>query len=210
MSAISLAGVPGTDDPRGPRGADDRRGRTFAAGIVLLFASIVLFGAAAVLSGSQRHSYSADAVPPRYVTVTQGESYRISIHGGVAAEAARGLQPSALQCDFSTVGSGAGYLDLQAESASSKATNDIATFTAPVSGRIHIDCTGLGAVFVDDADDAGFDGAGLAVVLGIAAFLAGLLALFSRRVHFESRAQRSERHLDEWDCSPEISGPGAR
>lgn len=170
----------------------DRRRRAVVVGVAVMFASILLFGISGVLAGTERHAYLGGALAPNEVTVKQGGTYQISVHGGVGALVKRNITPSKLQCEWSSQGSGRQLLDLTAENRDSKATNTIATFVSPISGPIHVDCIGWGTVFVDDAQDASTDFGGLFLLLGMIAFGAGLLILAYPKLTFAARRDRSE------------------
>lgn len=150
-----------------------RRSGFGALAIVLLLLGVVLAALSRVAAGSERHSYSSGAVPPASVAVTGGRTYLMSVPGGVGALQAHGLDPAALRCEWSEQGSGAQALDAQFYGTGGKATNAIGSFVAPVSGAIHLDCVGWGAVFVDDADNASGDVAGLLLVLCVLALTFG-------------------------------------
>jgi hypothetical protein len=76
-------------------------------------------------------------------------------------------------------------LSVQLYGPDSKATDAIGTFAAPVTGDVHLDCIGWGAVFVDDADDAGGDLAGLFLVLCVIALTLGAaLGLSALRLRY--------------------------
>lgn len=147
-----------------------------------MFVSVLLFGLAGVLTGTERHSYDGGAVAPDNVTVTQGHTYQISIPGGVETMSERNVNPAGLQCQWSSPTAGSQSLDITPEKAESKATNTIATFVSPVSGSIHVDCTSWGTVFVDDAENASPDFAGLFLVLGMFVFVLGLVLLVSPKM----------------------------
>jgi hypothetical protein len=167
-----------------------RRRRTLVGGVSLMFAAVLLLGIAGVLFGTERHSYAGDAVPPTNATVREGHTYRLSIHGGVQALAKRGLQSTGLQCEWASPGAASQVLSITAESAGTKATNSIATFTAPIGGPIQVSCTGVGPVFIDDAENASPDVAGFFLVAGMAVFMVGLLMVSSGK--FTSRPRASE------------------
>lgn len=171
--------------------SSERRRRAVVAGVAMMFACVLLFGVAAVLAGTERHSYVGGALPPNEVAVTQGRSYQISIHGGVKALTERSINPTGLQCEWSSQGSGSQLLELNPENGESKATNTVATFVAPITGPIHVDCIGSGPVFIDDAKDASFDYAGLFLLLGMIVFALGLLVLASPKLTFRSPRARS-------------------
>ena len=93
-----------------------------------------------------------------------------------------------------------------------RATHAIATFTSPVSGNVHVDCAGWGAVYVDDAEDSGWDYAGLFLLLTTisltAAVALGLSALYAR-----GTSLRAARYDDEIEAGvqpfavdPEVGG----
>lgn len=161
-----------------------RQQRIGAAGVVLLLLGIALAGLSRVVAGTEHHSFAPGAVPPSSVRVTSGQQYLLSVPGGVDALQARGTDPSTLRCQWSSAGGAVKTLDIQPGGADTKATNAIATFTAPLTGAIHVDCTGWGAVFVDDADNASGDLAGLLLLLCIVAFTLGAgLGLSALRSH---------------------------
>ncbi|HEU5006761.1 MAG TPA: hypothetical protein VFT67_07300 [Jatrophihabitantaceae bacterium] len=177
-----------------------RRAQHGAVAVVLLVMGILLGGLYRVTSGTERHSYASDAVPPANVHVTAGHSYMISVPGGVSALQDRDLSPSGLRCEWSTGGSAAQPLSVQLYGPDSKATDAVGTFTAPITGDVHIDCTGWGAVFVDDADDAGGDLAGLFLVLCVIALTLGAaLGLSALRLRHEGSSRDSARTASEDD-----------
>lgn len=125
-------------------------------------------------AGNEQHSYAPGAPPPEYVRIEAGHTYSIAIPGGVAAEKRQGLVPMQLACRATALGQTAGALEVTAEDAQTKATNQIGRFTAALTATVHIDCTGLGAVYVDDAADAGTDWSLALVVLAAVALAVGL------------------------------------
>jgi hypothetical protein len=178
-----------------------RRAQRGAVAVVLLVAGILLAGLYRVTSGTERHAYSSNAVPPSTVHVTVGHTYLISVPGGVSALQDHDLNPSGLRCEWSSGGSATQALSVQLYGPDSKATDAIGTFGAPVNGDIHLDCIGWGAVFVDDADHAGGDLAGLFLVLCILALTLGaalgLSALRLRRAGAVQHSARAARENDE-------------
>lgn len=139
--------------------------------IVLGLGLVVLWR---IASGTERHSWDTAAVPPALVELTEGHSYAISLPGGVPSEARYGVSPDSLDCSASGSGVGSSQLKLTVEQDGTKATNQIASFVSPATGRVRVDCARLPAVFVDDADNAGFDWAGVLIWLGAAALAVGL------------------------------------
>jgi hypothetical protein len=168
--------------------------------VVLLVLGILLAGLYRVTSGTERHSFASDAVPPATVHVTAGHDYLISVPGGVSALRDHDLSPSGLRCEWSTGGSATQALSVQLYGPESKATDAIGTFGAPVTGDIHIDCIGWGAVFVDNADDASGDLAGLFLVLCVIALTFGAaLGLSALRLRHDASSRDSVRASSEND-----------
>jgi hypothetical protein len=116
------------------------------------------------------------------VRLTEGRTYHLAVAGGVHALLRRGATVSSPQCSWSPDGASAQVLAVQAESADTKAINTVGSFVSPYTGSVHIGCTGWGAVFVDDADSAGGDTAGVFLLGGVVALTLGLvLALAAAR-----------------------------
>lgn len=165
-------------------------GRT-AAGVVLLVIGAGLWLAYRLLAGTEPHSY-AQGVAPASVRLTAGQTYSLAIRGGMPAAQRLGIPPTALRCAASGPGIGVRPLTLRPEAADTKAINQIATFVAPVTGRVHVSCAGLTGVFVDDAADAPPDHAGLALLLATIALTLGVpLALSALRSSRRSRRSPS-------------------
>lgn len=177
--------------------------------VVLGIGFVVLWRVAA---GSEQHSYDRGAVPPAFVELTGGHSYAISIRGGVPTELTRGVSPDSLTCTVSGSGVGTQRLTLATEQEGTKATDQIASFVSPVSGQVQVACPGLEAVFVDDADDAGFDYAGLLLWLGVLALVIGVpLGLSILRESVRPREDHEiERGIDVTDLRVEDREVGSR
>ena len=154
-------------------------GRLGLAGVVLVVLGLVLCVAYRFTASDEPHSYAADAVAPYDVTLTAGHVYHVSIHRGVDAEQDLGLDPTALSCSYAVEPGEDRSLPVTPEPSTSKATNVVATFQAPVTGSVHVACSGLPAVFVDDADTAPGDRSGLYLLLGLIALGVGIPLLLS-------------------------------
>jgi hypothetical protein len=124
-------------------------------------------------SGNEPHAYARGGAPPAYVQVHAGKTYRIAVRGGVAAEARAGIAGQSLVCTASRPGAGPGQLNLTYEAADTKATDDIASFVAATTGPLHVQCNGLGTVFVANADNSPFDWSGLWLVLASLGLVVG-------------------------------------
>jgi hypothetical protein len=122
------------------------------------------------------------------------------VRGGVDALTKAHASPSTPQCSWSADGSGLQVLQVTA-AADDKATNVVGTFVAPVSGSIHVECTGWGPVFVDDADDAAGDPSGYFLVLAVVALTLGA-ALAMSAMWTASQRRASQRLVREHDEVP--------
>ena len=147
--------------------------KSVAAVALVLIAIACGFGYR-LLAGSARHSYSSGAVPPASARVTFARNYELAVPGGVRALVSRGVNPDTLACLWSGSSAVSQKLTITVAGSDTKATDVIATFVAPTSGPISVDCLGWGAVFVDDADDAAPDVAGTFLVLCVLALAVGL------------------------------------
>ncbi len=175
-----------------------RRKGGCAVGLVI--AAVLFAGLYRVANGVEKHSYNAGAVPPMTVSLTAGHIYEISVPGGRKALQDRGVSASQAQCSWSQGAQTEQVLTVTVLSADVRPTHAIATFVAPVSGEVHIDCAGWGAVYVDDADNSGWDYAGLFLVL-TAVFLTLGVALGLSAAY--ARSPWSPRDRDEVETAAE-------
>lgn len=143
-------------------------------GAVLLILAIACAVAYRVAASSEHHSYAASGVPPATSQVTTGKTYFLSVPGGVGALQRAGIDAGHLQCQWSAPGSGAQLLAIAPLGSSTKATDAIATFLGPYTGPMSVDCVGWGAVFIDDADNAPTDYAGMLLLLATIGFTLGI------------------------------------
>lgn len=158
-----------------PRTAD----RRLVVALALTVVGLLLWIGSQLVATGGEHSWDRDATAPSTYEFVAGETYGISIHGGVDALQRRGVVLSTLSCTFTPVGGGARQLALTLESDGTRALNQLASFIAPAGGRAAVQCVGAGAVFVDDAADAGFDYPGLMLLLGIGLLVVGVPLLLS-------------------------------
>jgi hypothetical protein len=129
--------------------------------VLLVVLGIALWLGYRVFAGTESHAYSPNAVPPDTVRVTANRTYELGYSGGVRGLADQGLNPASLSCIWTRPGASApSALAVDGYSPDSLSRNGVASFTAPTSGDIHIMCDGLGAMFVDDSDDASADPSG--------------------------------------------------
>jgi hypothetical protein len=143
------------------------------AGVLLVVGGLGAWALYVHMSGNEQTAFARDAKPPAYVQVHAGDDYRIAVHGGIATEAQAGIPPDSLSCFAAQPGKAPGALNIIYETTDTKATDDIASFVATVNGRLHVMCTGLGAVFVSNAEDAPYDWSGVWLVLASLALVIG-------------------------------------
>lgn len=181
--------------------------------IVMLIAALLFAGLYRVADGAEKHSYNVGAIPPATVKLTAGRTYEISLRGGRAALEARGFSPKDVRCSWS-LGSTDVWQPLTVTPLSEdvRPTHAVATFVAPVSGSVRIDCAEWGAVYVDDADNSGWDYAGLFLVLtAVCLFLfvaLGASALYARsaRASGSGDGDEVERAVDVLRGHGEVRG----
>lgn len=147
--------------------------------VVLVVLGLGMWAIYRLTTGGEQHSFARGGAAPTYVQVTAGKRYSIGVRDGVRAIKRLGIDPARLACGITPTGGQAQQLTITADADTTKAVNQVATFVAPLSGRVHIDCPGLIAVFVDNADDAGTDPSGWWLVLATIALATGLPLLLS-------------------------------
>lgn len=143
--------------PSKPRGS--------GVGVLLIALGALCWLLYAIQSGREQHAYAHGGAPPNYVQLEAGQQYWIAIPGGVRSEVSAGLDPANLKCTLTRPDGNAEELTLAVENSDSNATDQIASFIADTSGQRHVDCTGIGSVYVDNAVDSGTDWSGVWLVL---------------------------------------------
>lgn len=160
---------------------DPRRGPAarLVAGALLVLLGLASWALYAATSSGRPQAYSHGGQPRQYVRLVAGDTYRIAIPGGVQRAQALGVVVDKLRCTAARPGQAAAVLRMSAESTDTTAINDIASFVSPLTGPVHVECAGLGTVFVANAADARFDWSGVWLVLASAALLVGLPLVLS-------------------------------
>lgn len=143
------------------------------AGLVLVFCGLVFWGVSRYAASGESHSFAPDIAAPTYVQVTAGRTYSLAVPGGVQAAATQGVAAKAVRCAVNRQDSPPTPLQTTLEADTTKATDRIATFVAPMSGLIHVNCSGLSPVYVDNADGRAEDPSGLWLVLASVALAVG-------------------------------------
>jgi hypothetical protein len=147
----------------------------------LLFTALgfVLWGLYHVAQTREQHSFTSGKAPPTTVQLHAGTKYRLGIPGGVAAALKVGIPPASLQCTVQYTGGAESRLTLATEQSDTKATDQIASFTASTTGPAHVACAALSDVYVDNVTG---DPSGFLLVLATAALVVGVpLALSGLR-----------------------------
>ena len=162
-----------------------RRGQSLRpiAAVALLFVGIAAFGLWRVLGSTEELPYRTDAEIAPSSAVTLDAQYSLAVPGGVQAMLDHGVPIAGgdagvetinLQCTYTAGGEANQTLAVSAASIDTKATNTVGTFVSPISGRISVQCSGWGSMFIPDADDAPADNAGTALLVGTIAITIGL------------------------------------
>jgi hypothetical protein len=191
---------------------------------VVVATALLLLGLAAlglwrVLSGNEDLPFAAGATPPVTVHVTRDHDYMLAVPGGVKAMLARGVpsadangtQTISLDCTWSLRSGDQESLTVSPESTSTKATNTVGHFTAPVTGNVRINCSRWGAMFVPDADNRSSDTSGWALLTAIIALTVGAgLGLSELRLAWErGHGSRTDGQDDEVERFVDVTGsPG--
>ncbi len=156
---------------------------------MFLLACAVVFGVSyRIADRSENHSYNAGATPHFPVHVTLGKQYELSTPGGLDALNRQGIVAGSVACTWSGGGiqSSLGISSL----AGTRTVHAFATFTGPTTGEISIRCANVPELFVDDADNAASDPAGLFVLLATVSLTAGA-ALAMSELYRRSTAKRN-------------------
>jgi hypothetical protein len=166
-----------------------------AALAIGLIALAALFAVLYRIDNSREdHSYNTGATPPANVRLTMGKTYEISTPGGPSSLAGRGVNPASLNCNYTpVVGSSTQQLAITALGSDTRTTHAVATFTAPVSGMVHIECRALTATFIDDADNVSGDPAGLFLLLCTIALTVGAMLGLSVLYRYRTMSAASGR-----------------
>jgi hypothetical protein len=168
--------------------------RKAACAVVLVAIGLFCCGMFRVLSQTEHHAYSTGGSAPQTVHLTAGSQYILSVRGGTKALLDRGVNVTSPNCTWSLGGAQPQALTVSPAGSSSKATNAVATFIAPYTGDLHIECTGFGGVYIDDADNASADTSGWYLFVGVLALTIGGALGVSAARDASLRAGARRRH----------------
>ncbi|MEO6703902.1 MAG: hypothetical protein ABI140_10240, partial [Jatrophihabitantaceae bacterium] len=167
----------------------------------LMLLAVLAFAAGRLAASSQSHAYDPGASPPASFQLTNGKLYQLSAPGGVPALRKLGLLTD-LACTWSTDGQQLTPLAIADTFTDDRDLLSFATFNSPVTGRVSITCTGVSKVFVDDADNAGFDRNAPLLLLSVLLGLIGVIVAVSGWYGLGERAAsgyRDARLFDTFD-----------
>jgi hypothetical protein len=157
---------------RFPRVTPRQAGALAVAWLVMAVFFAVLYRFA---DDSEHHAYNTDAVPPSPVTLSLGKIYQLSTMAGQSGLAASGQLMSTANCIWQTPTGTPHALAVTALPDDSGSIHVVGTFVGPANGPVQITCTGLGPVFVDDAESSGPDLALVFVLISAALASAGAM-----------------------------------
>ncbi len=169
----------------------------------LLLAGLACLGLWRVASGTEDLPFAKGAIAPASAQVTEAETYSLAVPGGVAAMMAHGVAgPSGgtlgLSCLWSVGGSATQALSVSPERVDTKAETTVAHFTAPVSGKLHVECANWGTMFIPDADDAPIDLSGWFLIAAVITLtVGGALALSAARSFYLESGRSADPGEDE-------------
>lgn len=168
-------------------------------GVVLVLLAITFLGMAKLVMGTQRHAYDPHATPPATYSVTAGRDYQLSSAKGVEALVKSGVVANGAQPNCLAIGEDGVQTPMQLESVRDDARDlhVFANWHSTITDQVHISCSGVPAVFIDDADDSPPDyGAPLTVLaavlgaVGVVMVASGVYARLSEPADVEM-AERS-------------------
>jgi hypothetical protein len=170
-----------------------------AAATALIVAGLLFAALYRIVGATEHHSFTAGAVAPSSAHVTIDHDYTLSLPGGVKGLQADHVDVNTAHCEWSVGGAGSQALTVTVAGAGTKATNVVATFVAPYTGDIHVDCLGWGPMFIDDADDAQGDRAGWLLLLTTITLTVGValgLAVLRSAGADSERAAREDEEIE--------------
>jgi hypothetical protein len=171
--------------------------RALVCGIVVVLAGTACWALYGVQAGREHRAYTHGGAPPAYVQLNAGHTYWLSVPGGVRHLDKVGVQVSSLQCTAAEAGQTPVALSVTPQSKGTKATDEIASFFAGITGRVHIECAGTGAVFVSGGSADGFDWSGLWLILASVLLVIGIPLTLSGRRRLPSQSPRGRRDEDD-------------
>jgi hypothetical protein len=177
----------------------------------MLLLGLAAFGLWRVLSGSEELPFAKGATPPSTVAVTSGHVYSLAVPGGVPAMRDHGVPLRAdgtalvLECRYTTPGQpGTAPLTVTPEGPGTKYETTVGTFVAPLTGRIHVDCSSWGAMFVPNSDDHSTDFSGWALLASVILLTIGAALAMGEIRAAMLRSTRAARDQDDIESSVDV------
>ena len=164
--------------------AAPRRGtRALPAGLVLVALGLVAWALYGFTASREHTVQHANGAPPASVRLAAGHVYWLAVPGGVKRLRAAGVDPTHLACSATPPGRPATALSVtpvvDANNGDTKFVDRIGSFVAAGGGRFHVTCSGIGAVYVVNSADAGFEWSGFWLVAASGLLVVGLPLLLS-------------------------------
>lgn len=179
--------------------------RALVCGIVVVLAGTACWALYGLQAGRERRAYTHAGAPPAHVQLTARHTYWLSVPGGVRHLDKVGVQVSSLQCTAAGAGQTPGALSVTPQGKDTKATDEIASFFSGITGQVHIECAGVGAVFVTGGAADGFDWAGLWLILASVLLVIGIPLTLSGRRLLPGRPARGRRDDDANDDDEDLA-----
>lgn len=190
-----------TDDTSEQRPVDLPNAR-LAVGVVLVLLAITFLGLAKLVSGAQRHAYDPHATPPATYSVTAGRDYQLSSSKGVEALVKSGVIAAGAKPNCVATGEDGVQTPMPLESVRDdpRDLHVFADWHSTITDQVHISCSGVPAVFLDDADDSPPDYSAPLTVLAAVLGAAGVVMVASgayARLSEPADVEMAERAVDE-------------
>jgi hypothetical protein len=150
-------------------------GPRLASGVGLLLLAIVVFAGSRLVAASQRHAYDPGATPPSTYHLTAGKTYQLSSSKSVAQLKKAGVLGN-LSCAATSDGTGQQPVTVLSTMDDDRDLHMFATAKVASTGDLHVSCSAISDVFIDDADNAAPD---LSAILSLLATGLGLLGVIA-------------------------------
>jgi hypothetical protein len=153
------------------------------AGAALVLLGLISWALYGVQAGSENRSFHPTGAPPTFVRLSAGEEYWLAVPDGVQRLREVGIEPSKLTCTAASPGAEPGPLEVDPvvhqPGEETKFLNRVASLVAQRSGRFHVECDGVGPVFVENPVGTGFDWSGFWLILASSALVVGIPLVLS-------------------------------
>jgi hypothetical protein len=178
-----------TESAAAPRSGAATR---LAAGVVLLLVAIVVFAASRLVAAGQSHAYDPGTSPPPSYNLTAGTTYQLSSSTPVA-ELKKAALLGNLSCSATSGGAEQQPVTVLSTMDDDRDLHVFATARVATTGDLHVSCTGISEVFIDDADNAAPDRSAVLMLLATGLALLGVIAACSGGYELAAERAAAER-----------------